>query len=280
MRECANAHFLLIEMTFLRFLKSRVFWIQVGLAVVAAVLLLALTNWALSHYTTSGRTVVVPQLAGQLQSEVEAEVRNGDLRLQLIDSLYRADVRPGAIVDQVPAAGKKVKKGRTIYITINAFSKEMTTMPALVNFSFRNARVNLQNAGLELGCVDSIPSPYDGLVLKQMAGGREIEAGGKLPKGSAVDLVVGYGDTNGTTRIPHLVGTTYDDAIAALAQARLSVGGADFDETVASGADTAQAVVYRQTPAGGATADAWSPVSIWLTTDMGKLASGIWDEDR
>lgn len=267
-------------MTFLRFLKSRTFWIQVGLAVVAVVLLLVLTNWLLGVYTTSGRTVVVPQLAGQLQSEVETEVRNGDLRLQLIDSLYRADVRPGAIVDQVPAAGKKVKKGRTIYITINAFSKEMTTMPSLVNFSFRNAQVNLQNAGLELGRVDSLPSPYDGLVLKQMAGGRDIAPGDKLPKGSVVDLVVGYGDANGTTRIPNLVGTTYDDAIAALAQSRLSVGGVEFDATVATRSDTSQAVVYRQTPAGGgAAADAWSPVSIWLTTDMGKLASTILQED-
>lgn len=268
-------------MTFLRFLKSGTFWIQVGLAVVATVLLLVLTNWLLGHYTTSGRTVVVPQLAGQLQSEVEAEVRNGDLRLQLIDSLYRADVRPGAIVDQVPAAGKKVKKGRTIYITINAFSKEMTTMPSLVNFSFRNARVNLQNAGLELGRVDSIPNPYDGLVLKQMAGGRDLEAGAKLPKGSVVDLVVGYGDANGTARVPNLVGTTYDDAIAALAQARLSVGGVTFDETVASRSDTSLAVVYRQTPAGsGLTADAWSPVSIWLTTDMNKLTSVILQDNR
>lgn len=268
-------------MTFLRFLKSRTFWIQVGLAVVAVALLLTLTNWLLGHYTTSGRTVVVPQLAGQLQSEVEAEVRNGDLRLQLMDSLYRADVRPGAIVDQVPAAGKKVKKGRTIYITINAFSKEMTTMPSLVNFSFRNARVNLQNAGLELGRVDSIPSPYDGLVLKQMSGGRDIEAGAKLPKGSVVNLVVGYGDANGTTRVPNLVGTTYDDAISALAQARLSVGGVTFDETVVSRSDTSQAVVYRQTPTGGGqAADAWSPVSIWLTTDMNKLTSTILQDNR
>ena len=169
-------------MSFLNFLKTKIFWAQVGLAVAATIVLLVLVNWGLDIYTTSGRTVVVPTLVGHMQSEVEDEVRNGDLSLVLIDSIYRSSEKPGVIVDQIPEAGKKVKKGRAIYVTINAFTKEMTTMPALVNYSYRNAVVNLQNAGLSLGRVDSVPSPYDGLVLKQMVDGREVNAGDRLPR--------------------------------------------------------------------------------------------------
>lgn len=279
MRAC-GASLIVLKMSFINFLKSRVFWIQVALAVVAIIVLLSLTCWLLGVYTNSGRTVVVPQLVGQLQAEVQAEVRNGDLDLRLIDSIYRADVRPGAIVDQIPEAGKKVKKGRTIYITINAFSKEMTAMPALVNFSFRNAKVNLQNAGLTLGRVDSVPSPYNGLVLEQSVAGKAVNAGERLPKGSCVDLVVGRGDTEGTASVPNLVGLQYDDAISALAGARLSVGGVSFDASVRTASDSAQAIVLRQSPdSSTGTVDAWSPVNMWLSIDMGKLAEHVLEDE-
>lgn len=279
MRAC-GASLIVLKMSFINFLKSRVFWIQVALAVVAIIVLLSLTCWLLGVYTNSGRTVVVPQLVGQLQAEVQAEVRNGDLDLRLIDSIYRADVRPGAIVDQIPEAGKKVKKGRTIYITINAFSKEMTVMPALVNFSFRNAKVNLQNAGLTLGRVDSVPSPYNGLVLEQSVAGKAVNAGERLPKGSCVDLVVGRGGTEGTASVPNLVGLQYDDAISALAGARLSVGGVSFDASVRTASDSAQAIVLRQSPdSSTGTVDAWSPVNLWLSIDMGKLAEHVLEDE-
>lgn len=275
-----GASLIVLKMSFINFLKSRVFWIQVALAVVAIIVLLSLTCWLLGVYTNSGRTVVVPQLVGQLQAEVQAEVRNGDLDLRLIDSIYRADVRPGAIVDQIPEAGKKVKKGRTIYITINAFSKEMTAMPALVNFSFRNAKVNLQNAGLTLGRVDSVPSPYNGLVLEQSVAGKAVNAGERLPKGSCVDLVVGRGGTEGTASVPNLVGLQYDDAISALAGARLSVGGVSFDASVRTASDSAQAIVLRQSPdSSTGTVDAWSPVNLWLSIDMGKLAEHVLEDE-
>lgn len=259
-------------MTFFRFLKSRVFWIQVGLAVVATVFLLWLVGQILAYYTTSGRTVVVPQLVGHLQADVEREVENADMTIKLIDSLYRADVAPGVIVDQIPEAGKKVKKGRVIYVTINAFTKEMTSMPALVNFSFRNAQVNLENAGLEMGRVDSVPSPYDGLVLKQTFEGKPITPGQRLPRGSRIDLVVGRGGADGPTSIPDLTSKTYDEALAAIAASRLSAGNISFDETVVTAADTATAVVFRQSPTPSyGSIDAWSTVNIWLTTDVSKL---------
>lgn len=267
-------------MTFWNFLKSKLFWAQVGLAVVATVLLLVLANWALGVYTTSGRTVVVPQLVGHLQSEIESEVRNGDLSLVLIDSIYKAGERPGVIVDQIPEAGKKVKKGRTIYVTINAFTKEMTVMPALVNYSYRNAIVNLQNAGLAVGRVDSVPSPYDGLVLKQTVDGRDVKAGDRLPKGTAVSLTVGHGEAGGVTSVPDLRGLPYDEALVAIAGASMSLGNVACDATISTASDTAMAIVYRQSPSAtsGAATATWTPINIWLTTDATKAAQSALEE--
>lgn len=267
-------------MKFINFLKTKLFWAQVGLSVVATIVLLVIANWALGVYTTSGRTVVVPQLVGHLQSEIESEVRNGDLSLVLMDSIYRAGEKPGVIVDQIPEAGKKVKKGRTIYVTINAFTKEMTVMPALVNYSYRNAIVNLQNAGLALGRVDSVPSPYDGLVLKQTVDGKEIKAGDKLPKGTAVSLVVGRGQAGGVTRVPDVRGLPYDEALVAIAGAAMSLGNVACDATIRTASDTAMAIVYKQSPAAadGTSVETWSAMNIWLTTDADKAVQGALSE--
>ncbi|MGN0029420.1 MAG: PASTA domain-containing protein [Marinilabiliaceae bacterium] len=267
-------------MNFLKFLKTKLFWAQVGLAVAATIVLLVIANWALGVYTTSGRTVVVPQLVGHTQSEVESEVRNGDLSLVLIDSIYKPGEKPGVIVDQIPEAGKKVKKGRTIYVTINAFTKEMTTMPALVNYSYRNALVNIQNAGLVIGRVDSVPSPYDGLVLKQTVGGKDIKAGDRLPKGTAVSLVVGRGQAGGVTRVPDVRGLPYDEALVAIAGASMSLGNVECDATIRTASDSAMAIVYRQSPmaSGESTVETWSSVNIWLTTDATKAAEGALSE--
>lgn len=258
---------------FISFIKSKTFLLQIGLAVVATVLIIVLTNWLLGVYTNSGRVIVVPQLVGHKQADVEEELHNADLELELIDSIYKPTVEPGAIVDQIPEAGKKVKKGRKIYVTINAFSKEMTVMPALVNFSQRNALVNLQNAGLELGNVDTVASPYHGLVLKQMVDGEPISAGAKLAKGTKVDLVVGRGDTGGVAYAPSVIGKCLEDAIEALGQARLSVGSIAYDGSVTSAPDTVRAVVFRQSPSVSAGAlEAWTPVQLWLTIDDTKLS--------
>lgn len=263
-------------MNFLKFLKTKLFWAQVGIAIVVTIFLLVVANWALGIYTTSGRVVVVPTLLGHTESEVTDEVRNGDLTMVVIDSIYRVGEKPGVIVDQIPEAGKKVKKGRTIYVTINAFSKEMTHMPALVNYSYRNAIVNLQNAGLTVGRVDSVPSPYDGLVLKQLVDGKPIKAGEKLPKGTAVSLVVGRGQAGGLTAVPDVVGIPYDDALIKLAGAALTAGNVICDETIRTASDSAMAIVYKQspTPASGEV-DSWTSVTLWLTSDAEKVANSL-----
>ncbi len=267
-------------MSFLKFLKSKVFWLQVGLSIVAIIILLFLTQWILGIYTNSGRTIIVPQLKGQLQSEVENSLYNSGLEIQVIDSLYIPGERPGGIVDQIPDAGKKVKKGRKIYVTINAFSKEMTTMPGLTNFSLRNAQVNLQNAGLQLGEVTYKPSPYKDLVLEQNINGKPVKNGEKLAKGTRIDLVVAQGDEGGVTYVPSVIGKPAEDARQILSTSRLVMGALNYDESVKSAFDSLDARVFRQSPNANYSTpiDAWSAVQLWLTTDQEKIDAAQIDE--
>lgn len=264
---------------FFSFLKSKVLLINIGLSIVAVVVLLLLTNLILSLYTTQGRGVTMTDYRGMLVKEIEQDAKNAEFEVVVIDSVYTTDasMRPGAIVEQIPAAKKKVKKGRKIYVTINAFSREMTQMPALVNFSCRNALVNISNAGLSLGRIDTVASPYRDLVLKQKVDGIEVQPGMRLPKGSVVDLVVGRGDTGGVAYVPNVKGQLLEDVTEILQESRVTLGLVEYDETVRSDADTVRAVVYRQSPmpSGSQPVEAWTPVRVWLTIDMTKLSADM-----
>lgn len=226
--------------------------------------------WSLRVYTQSGRIIMVPQLEGYTEAQVKPQLRNAGLDCVVIDSLYKPDAQPGIIVDQIPAAGSNVKKGRKIYVTINAFAREMVKMPQLVDYSLRNAQVVIETAGLRLGNVVYMPSQYEGLVLEQRIDGQQIKPGSKLPKGSAVELVVGSGRSGNAVVVPDIIGLTLYDAEQTLRNASLNVGSKIYDESIVSKNDTAIAVVYKQSPEAqhGATATTGSFVNLWLTRNM------------
>lgn len=259
-------------MTFFQFIKSKLFLWQILIAIAVSILLLVLTNWALSIYTQHGRTILVPTLEGMTVNQIDETMKNVGLEYVVIDSLYKTDANPGAIVDQIPAAGKKVKKGRKIFLTINAYSREMTTMPQLVDYSLRNAKVVLETSGLILDKIKYQPSEYTDLVLDQLVNDQPIKAGAKIPKGTSVTLIVGSGTDNTSAVIPNVIGRAYHDAVSKIKASRFNVGLVEFDETVKTTDDTLRAMVYKQTPAGGdgTMYQTSTPISLWLTinTDL------------
>lgn len=257
-------------MTFFRFIKSKVFWLSVVAAIVLIIILLCIASWCMRIYTQSGRIIMVPQLEGYTEAQVKPQLRNVGLDCVVIDSMYKHDAAPGVIVDQIPAAGKNVKKGRKIYVTINAFAREMVKMPQLVDYSLRNAQVVIETAGLQLGNVEYMPSEYAGLVLDQRLDGKTIKQGTKLPKGSRVDLVVGSGRSRNSSVIPNVIGLTLYDAEQTLRNSSLNVGSKIYDSSIVTRIDTAVAVVHKQSPEAvrGATAPTGSMVNLWLTRNM------------
>ena len=181
-------------MNFFKFITTKYFWYNVLLAIVAIAVLIAIVLWSLTYYTSAGRTIIVPDVKGSTVEQVGTQLKNSGLDYVVIDSLYRQDVQRGAIVEQIPSAGKSVKKGRKIFLTINAYTSEKVLMPQLVDYSLRNAQVVLETKGLKLGEITYKPSAYNGLVLGQMVDGKLINAGEQIEKGTKVQLIVGRGD--------------------------------------------------------------------------------------
>lgn len=257
-------------MSFVQFLRSKVFWLNVLLAIVITALLIVILMWALTFYTRSGRTIIVPDLTGYTVRQVKEQISNAGLDYVVIDSIHKTDIVPGVIVEQIPRAGKSVKKGRKLFLTINCFTNEMVEMPQLVDYSLRNAQVVLETAGLRVGQITYKPSEYSGLVLGQMYDGKQIKAGVKIPKGTSVQLIVGSGRGGSSVVVPELIGLTFAEAKITIDDASLVLGSSRFEGELTSAKDSATSVVYKQSPSfeNGQIVNVGTPVNIWLTKNM------------
>ena len=262
------------------FIKSRFFLWQIVLAIALSVLLLFIVSWALTVYTRSGREILVPNLEGKQVAEIDDVVRNADLFYEINDSMYVNNAKPGEIVAQSPIGGKRVKKGRTILLTINPYTREMVSMPQLVDYSLRNAQVVLETIGLKLAPVVYQPSEYDGLVLAQKVDGKEVEPKSRIPKGTTVTLVVGSHMGLNYIALPNVVGETLYGARLILEGAGFAVGNTIFDSDE-SRQHSSTAQVYKQSPVGGqgCSAPAGSEITLYLTNDANLVVKQMVEND-
>lgn len=181
-------------MSLRKFLTSKVFFIQLAIAIgIIIVLVFAIMKW-LSYTTNHGEEITVPDLS-KLSIEVAEEKLNAlDLEYVLLDTTeYQKDFPKFSVVKQDPIAGSKVKEGRKIYIKINSDSYRDILVPNLIEQSLRQAEPTLKALGLELG--EKTYKPYLGkdMVLEMRYKGRKLKAGDKVPKASKIDLVLGDG---------------------------------------------------------------------------------------
>ncbi|MBC7426436.1 MAG: PASTA domain-containing protein, partial [Bacteroidia bacterium] len=99
-----------------------------GLAALIFLLIAWLSTFAIGWFTKHGQQIDVPDVKGMSIENAQAELDKQDFHFEVVDSIYNEDFKKNAITDQDPASGSKVKKGRTIYLTVNASSKPKVKM--------------------------------------------------------------------------------------------------------------------------------------------------------
>jgi beta-lactam-binding protein with PASTA domain len=181
-------------MSLRKFLTSKVFFIQVAIAIVIIVVLVfGIMRW-LGFTTNHNQEITVPDLS-RLSVEVAEEKLNAlDLEYVLLDTTeYQKEYPKFSVVKQDPIAGSKVKEGRKIYIKVNSDAYRDILMPDLIEQTLRQAEPTLIALGLQLG--EKIYKPYLGkdMVLEMRYKGKKLKAGDKIPKSSKIDLVLGDG---------------------------------------------------------------------------------------
>lgn len=168
----------------------KVLGINLGIMIVlVAVILFLLTTW-LKSYTRHNESIKVPEVIGLVDEEAISYLEQLGLKPMVIDSLY-SDGLPGSVIEQLPEGGLPVKTGRIVYLTINAKSIRMVKMVDVVDFSSRQAKSLLREAGFIVDNVEFEPHEFDDLVLEAKIGGKTVSAGEEYPIKTHVTLVVG-----------------------------------------------------------------------------------------
>ena len=226
----------------------------------------------LRHYTHHGEALLVPDVTGLMRDEAGKLLLARKMRCQVSDSVYVSSVRPGAVVNQNPEPGSKVKENRNIFLTINALAPEKIKMPNVVDLTLRQAKTTLESQGLTIGELIYVPDIAKDYVLKQQYRGEEIRRGTEIIKGSAIDLVLGLGLSDETTPVPNLLGNILPDARNILTKYFLNFGVIDYDQSVITSVDSLKAFIYRQRPDASVNAvlQLGATVDVWMTVDETK----------
>ena len=232
-------------MSLFKFIFSKAFAISLVLAVVIAVGLLFSVFAYMDDYTEHGVTYPVPELSGVMIDDLEALFDTTELNFQIVDSMYSNEIPRGSVAEQDPPAGSQVKKGRNIYLTVNAKLREQLGMPDLVNLSLRQAKAKLESFGLVLGELTYVPDIAKNAVLKQFLGEGEISSGKMVFKGTPIDLELGDGLSSSRVAMPYVLYSALEEATGILRAASLNVGAIVIDTPIT---DTALVRVYRQIP--------------------------------
>ncbi len=260
-------------MSLKKFIFSKVFYKNFGLAVaIVAGGLLILLIW-LNFYTRHGQARPVPDFFGLTLEQTAKLAKKNKLNYQIIDSVYTNVVPRGCIAEQNPRPGFKVKKWRNVVLTINAFHPEMVAMPNLIDLPKRQAILVVEGSGLEMGLLKYKPDLSIDVVIEQQINGKKIAAGDSIQKGSVIDLVLGKGLSNQRTPVPELIGYNLESARNRILGASLNLGAFIFDNTIRNEGDSLNAFVYKQNPeySDETSLQLGSAVYLWLTTDSAKL---------
>ena len=241
----------------------------VGGAVFIAVLLV-IASIGLRLVTRHGKTVKAPDFTSLTVPEARQLAAQGDVQVKVVDSVFVRRLPGGVVYRQQPKAGSTVKKGRSIFLTINSVVPRKVVMPNLYGYSITEARTELKNRGLSLGNLRYVRDIATNTVLGQSCEGKSVKAGDLVVSGSAIDLKVGVNKDDDATLVPRVIGMKYVPAVDALHDHYLNTGRVRFDAEVRTYADSVNAIVYKQ-EAEGEEKPLGSTVNIYLTLDPLKV---------
>ena len=174
-------------------MKRSIFWVNIAGMLLVIVLAIFLTFRWIDSYTQHGIAILVPDVTGIDESEAITTLKAKNLKGISYDKTYVKDVPAGVVVAQRPEADAKVKRGRTIYLTLSSGNEPMVALPDIAdNSSLRQASSQLRAAGFTLTPNDTIRGEKD-WVYKVRYNGQEIRGGDLIPEGASITLVVGNG---------------------------------------------------------------------------------------
>jgi eukaryotic-like serine/threonine-protein kinase len=130
--------------------------------------------------------VDVPGVVGKARDEAERLIRRAELE-PAVTEREDADADPGTVLEQDPAAGTALAKGRTVELVVAKAPAEVV-VPGVIDAAEAEAVAALEDAGFEVAVEDATAETpaEDGIVLEQDPGPEA-----SRPPGSKVTITVG-----------------------------------------------------------------------------------------
>ena len=220
-------------------------WMNMLIGFGVAICLFIIFFFSLGWITGNGETEKVPAVIGLDVAAAEKNLIALGFDVELQDSIYVDTLARNAVLRQTPEADEVVKKGRTVYLTVNRVIAPQVDMPNLVGFSIKSAETYLKVLGLRLGSIQMVPDQNKNVVIDQLVNGQPIAPGSKIPSGTLIHFLVGDGGASAGMFMPDLVGLTYEQAKAQLLSLGLNLGVVSVNGSIG---DSASAFVFDQNP--------------------------------
>jgi beta-lactam-binding protein with PASTA domain len=251
------------------------------LIVIAITLMLIVAHYLMQLGTRHGSRCSVPDFTGISIGDAEHLAKKHDLEIIVNDSLYVPVYDGGIVLEQNPNAEVAVKPGRKIYVTINSFAQKSVKIPYVTGYSLRQAKNNLEIAGLEIAELIYQSDMATNNVLEERFRDRVITRNDNIEAeaGSGITLVVGVSAESGAVSVPKVIGFPLKEAKSRLWEVGLNVGRVIFDEDIEV-LDRKNARVYLQSPQQNTVLSLGQRVDLHLTLDPEKIEKQSAASDR
>ena len=242
--------------------KKRTIFLPVlfGITVAFALACLALC-WAIlndsSTLMSEKSDVVLADYSGMTQDEVNAQpqVSSGQITVNWEQS-YSNDYAAGYVYKQSPVAGRTVREGQSVTLTVS-LGIQYVTVPDVTNYLQADAEQQLKNLGVSVLVTQAVePTVASGSVIRT-----DPAAGSQVAAGSTVVVYVSRPQVSTTAKVPSLVGlSSVNDARTLLVQNKLGLG-----STTEQYSDKPAGTIIAQNPAAGSTVKVNSRVSVTVS---------------
>ncbi len=189
-----------------------------GLVIFGISALLLFDKLIMPSYTNYHEGLTVPDLTRVTLKEAETKLTSIGLRYEIADRRANSAFPADYVIDQQPAANTIVKPNRKVYLTVNTEVKPVVVVPNVVSLSLRNAQIQLQNYGLEIGAISYESGRFKSVIRQS------ITEGDTVAKGTTIDLVISDGLGNKIVQIPEIIGLRLPQAQLKLREAGLRIG--------------------------------------------------------
>ena len=209
----------------------------------AGVLILTLADTVIMPYIVDVPSVKIPRLVNLSSTQASERLQQWGLKMALGDSMHHERIPMGSVIDHIPEAGQRVKRGRAVTVLLSRGPRYYSA-PDLRRVSQREARLQLESQQLGVGSILYVSSNNvpEGVVIDQ-----EPAAGTALVRGSLVDLRISNGSPTSLKSTPSLLNLSIEVVEDTLRKYEMQLGRVEngIDNSAAPG------TILSQVPAPG-----------------------------